>query len=128
MGVASLSSESVPTRTLTPQEPLVETLRVALSKDVILVLTNPRDKTFLVTWLVKEWAWNVRNNVGSILFLVANQKQVDLWKQFFQRTTGNEFNQLKTLYLYLLMMYRCSSSTINNFVFFYFRPPNLFRE
>ena len=97
MGVASLSSESVPTRTLTPQEPLVETLRVALSKDVILVLTNPRDKTFLVTWLVKEWAWNVRNNVGSILFLVANQKQVDLWKQFFQRTTGNEFTRKSML-------------------------------
>ena len=95
MGVASLSSESVPTRTLTPQEPLVETLRVALSKDVILVLTNPRDKTFLVTWLVKEWAWNVRNNVGSILFLVANQKQVDLWKQFFseQQVISSPENQ-----------------------------------
>ena len=88
MGVASLSSESVPTRTLTPQEPLVETLRVALSKDVILVLTNPKDKTFLVTWLIKEWAWNVRNKVGSILFLVANQKQVDLWKQFFLLNCG----------------------------------------
>ena len=91
MGVASLSSESVPTRTLTPQEPLVETLRVALAKDVILVLTNPKDKTFLVTWLIKEWAWSVRNKVGSIVFLVANQNQVELWKQFFQRTTGNEF-------------------------------------
>ena len=99
MGVASLSSESVPTRTLTPQEPLVETLRVALSKDVILVLTNPKDKTFLVTWLIKEWAWNVRNKVGSILFLVANQKQVDLWKQFFQRTTGNDL-----IYLWIFLV------------------------
>ena len=88
MGVASLSSEAVPTRTLTPQEPLVETLRVALSKNVILVLTNPKDKTFVVTWLIKEWAWNVRNKVGSIVFLVANQKQVELWQQFFRRTTG----------------------------------------
>ena len=90
MGVASLSSEAVPTRTLTPQEPLVETLRVALAKDVILVLTNPKDKTFLVTWLIKEWAWNIRNKVGSIIFLVANQKQVHLWTQFFLRTTGNQ--------------------------------------
>lgn len=88
MGVASLSSEAVPTRTLTPQEPLVETLRVALSRDVTLVLTNPRDKTFLVTWLIKEWAWNVRNKVGSIVFLVANEQQVELWQHFFQRTTG----------------------------------------
>ena len=97
MGVASLSSEAVPTRTLTPQEPLVETLRVALSKDAILVLTNPKDKTFLVTWLVKEWAWNIRNRVGSIIFLVANPKQVDLWTQFFRRTTGNQTMDLERL-------------------------------
>ena len=88
MGVASLSAESVPTRTLTPQEPLVETLRVALSKDVILVLTQPRDKTFIVTWLVKEWAWNVRRNIGSILFLVSSDEQANLWNKYFQRTTG----------------------------------------
>ena len=90
MGIASLSSDAVPTKTLTPQEPLVETLRVALAKDVILVLTNPKDKTFLVTWLIKEWAWNIREKVGSIVFLVANEKQVELWKDFFRRTTGND--------------------------------------
>ena len=90
MGIASLSSDAVPTKTLTPQEPLVETLRVALAKDVILVLTNPKDKTFLVTWLIKEWAWNIREKVGSIVFLVANKKQVELWKDFFRRTTGND--------------------------------------
>lgn len=90
MGVASLSSEAVPSRTLTPQEPLVETLRVALSTDVILVLTQPRDKTFIVTWLVKEWAWNVRNQIGSIVFLVADEEQVDLWRNFFHRTTGEK--------------------------------------
>ena len=90
MGIASLSSDAVPTKTLTPQEPLVETLRVALAKDVILVLTNPKDKTFLVTWLIKEWSWNIREKVGSIVFLVANEKQVELWKDFFRRTTGND--------------------------------------
>ena len=90
MGIASLSSDAVPTKTLTPQEPLVETLRVALAKDVILVLTNPKDKTFLVTWLIKEWSWNIREKVGSIVFLVANEKQVELWNDFFRRTTGND--------------------------------------
>jgi len=47
MGLASLASDSVPTTTFTPQEPLVELLRVSLSKDVALVMSSPGSKPTL---------------------------------------------------------------------------------
>ena len=40
MGLASLSLEAVPSSTLTPQEPLVESLRIALQRNTALILNN----------------------------------------------------------------------------------------
>ena len=83
MGLASLSYDAVPSQTLTPQEPLVESLRIALSSNATFVLTQPQDKTFLVTWVVKEYARHVRNQTGSVLIVVADHAQALLWSQFF---------------------------------------------
>jgi hypothetical protein len=47
MVFASLPSDSVPTSTFTPQEPLVELLRVSLSKDAVLVMAAPQVTIFL---------------------------------------------------------------------------------
>jgi hypothetical protein len=44
MGIASLTSDSVPATTFTPQEPLVEVLRVSLAKDAVLVMAAPQVK------------------------------------------------------------------------------------
>jgi len=41
MGLASLAADAVPTKAFTPHDPLVELLRVALSKDVIFIMSNP---------------------------------------------------------------------------------------
>jgi hypothetical protein len=40
MGIASLASDSVPNITFTPQEPLVELLKVSLAKDAVLVMAS----------------------------------------------------------------------------------------
>ena len=40
MGLVSLASDSVPSTTFTPQEPLVELLRVSLSEDAVLVMAS----------------------------------------------------------------------------------------
>ena len=88
MGLASLSSEAVPSQVFTPQDPLVESLRIALSRNCTFVLSKPLDKTFLFTWIVKEYARHVKNGTGSIVIFVANADQADLWSKFFHRTTN----------------------------------------
>ena len=77
MGLASLSLEAVPSSTLTPQEPLVESLRIALQRNTALILNNsPLDKTFLVPLLVKEYVHHLRQNSGSVFVLVGTSTQV----------------------------------------------------
>lgn len=46
MGIASLASDSMPTSTFTPQEPLVELLRVSLAQDAVLVMASPQVRIF----------------------------------------------------------------------------------
>ena len=87
MGIASISIDSVPSASFTPQEPLVELLRVCLSKNSTPFLTDSHDKPFLVTWLVKEWTRNARKN-EIILLLVSSQEKRDLWEKFLTRLTN----------------------------------------
>ncbi len=89
MGLASISVDSVPSRSFTPQESLVELLRVCISKNCLPFLAEPSDKTFLITWLVKEWSWKVRHNRDSrILFVVPTEEKVSLWDTFLSRLTN----------------------------------------
>ena len=86
MGVASISIDSVPSASFTPQEPLVELLRICLSKSSTPFLTESNEKHFLVTWLIKEWSKNLSSN-KFILLIVASQEKVVLWSKFLSRLT-----------------------------------------
>lgn len=85
MGVASISVDSVPTRTFTPQEPLVELLRICLEKNTVPFLAESHDKPFLVTWLVKEWARKLEHS--RILIIVPSDEKAKLWSKFLSRLT-----------------------------------------
>ncbi len=49
MGIASLASDSVPNITFTPQEPLVELLKVSLAKDAVLVMASAQVNLLVIT-------------------------------------------------------------------------------
>ena len=75
MGLASLSLDAVPSSSLTPQEPLVESLRVALQQDTTLVLNNsPQDKTFLFTLLVKVRCHSFRHYLFLVIRLHSSKE------------------------------------------------------
>ena len=96
MGVASISIDSVPSASFTPQEPLVELLRVCLSKNVSPFLAEPCEKHFLVTWLIKEWAKNL-TRAKLILLVVASGEKVTLWRKFLSRLTFMDLEKNKNL-------------------------------
>ena len=96
MGVASISIDSVPSASFTPQEPLVELLRVCLSKNVSPFLAEPYEKHFLVTWLIKEWAKNL-TRAKLILLVVASDEKVTLWRKFLARLTFMDLEKNKNL-------------------------------
>ena len=72
------SWDSVPHGTLTPQEPLVEALGVASDQNVILVMNQEWEKSFLIPMMLKEFDLSE----GFGLLLLSNSEQVRLWKQF----------------------------------------------
>ena len=96
MGVASISIDSVPSASFTPQEPLVELLRICLSKNVSPFLAESNEKHFLVTWLIKEWSKNLSGN-KFILLVVASQEKVTLWSKFLARLTFMDLEGNKNL-------------------------------
>ena len=96
MGVASISIDSVPSASFTPQEPLVELLRICLSKNATPFLTECNEKHFLVTWLIKEWSKNLSSN-KFILLVVASQEKVTLWSKFLSRLTFMDLEGNKNL-------------------------------
>lgn len=89
MGVASISIDSVPSTSFTPQESLVELLRICLNKNVAPFLAEANDKPFLVTWLIKEWCRNLTSQNEIILFVVDSEEKVSLWNKFLDRMTCN---------------------------------------
>ena len=96
MGVASISIDSVPSASFTPQESLVELLRICLSKNVSPFLADPKEKHFLVTWLIKEWTKNLVNN-EVIVLLVASEEKTTLWSKFLGRLTFLDLENDKNL-------------------------------
>jgi hypothetical protein len=96
MGVSSISIDSVPSASFTPQESLVELLRICLSKNASPFLTEPNEKHFLVTWLIKEWAKNLTSN-EFILLIVASEEKAVLWRKFLARLTFLDLENDKNL-------------------------------
>ena len=76
--------DAVPWDTFTPQEHLVELLRVLLERDAILALLEPQEKTFITLMLMREFS---RTN-KKILLILPQDKQIPLWKQFLQRMSN----------------------------------------
>lgn len=87
MGITSISIDSVPSASFTPQEPLVELLRICLSKSTLPFLAEANDKPFLITWLIKEWVRNAKEN-QIILLVVGSHEKEDLWQNFLFRLTS----------------------------------------
>lgn len=98
MGVSSVNVDSVPAGSFTPQEPLVELLRVCLAKNCTPFLSEANEKPFLVTWLVKEWSkkWK-ENETGSILLLVPTAEKVTLWQKFLKSLTCVHIRKLDNI-------------------------------
>ena len=96
MGVASVNVDSVPAGSFTPQEPLVELLRVCLAKNCTPFLSEACEKPFLVTWLVKEWSKKWNEEKGSILLLVPTTEKVTLWQNFIKSLTCVPIKKLNT--------------------------------
>ena len=86
MGIASINVDSVPAGSFTPQEPLVELLRVCLEKNCSPFLSEAGEKPFLVIWLIKEWAKKSWEK-GCMLFLVPSLEKASLWEGFVSALT-----------------------------------------
>ena len=86
MGIASINVDSVPAGSFTPQEPLVELLRVCLEKDCSPFLSEAGEKPFLVIWLIKEWAKKCWEK-GCMLLLVPTLDKTSLWEDFISALT-----------------------------------------
>ena len=88
MGVTSVNVDSVPAGSFTPQEPLVELLRVCLEKNCSPFLSEASEKPFLVTWLIKEWSKKCHSQKKSkVLLLVPTEQKASLWQNFIKSLT-----------------------------------------
>ena len=85
MGITSISVDSVPSKAFTPQDHLVELLRICLEKNTIPFLSEDFEKPFLITWLIKERSKFAKDS--SILILVENEKKVFLWSKYISSLT-----------------------------------------
>ena len=85
MGITSISVDSVPSKAFTPQDHLVELLRICLEKNTIPFLSEDFEKPFLITWLIKERSKFTKDS--SILILVENEKKVSLWSKYISSLT-----------------------------------------
>ncbi len=88
MGVPSISIDSVPLNSFTPQEPLVELLRICLGSNVTPFLSEAAEKPFLVTWLMKEWCKVLQSDNESIVLVVDSAVKVELWRKYLGRLTS----------------------------------------
>ena len=85
MGITSISVDSVPSKAFTPQDHLVELLRICLEKDCSPFLSEDCEKPFLVTWLVKERSKFSKD--ANILIIVENELKAKLWSKYLQSLT-----------------------------------------
>ena len=87
MGITSISVDSVPSKTFTPQDHLVELLRICLEKDCTPFLSEGCEKPFLVTWLIKERSKFCAKDKANILIIVENEIKAKLWSKYLHSLT-----------------------------------------
>ena len=81
----NISMELFPFSSFTPQDPMVEALKVAMEKDVIFVMLSPTEKSFIVLKLLSEKIAEIKANKGQAIFLVAKEEQAVLWSEFLNQ-------------------------------------------
>ena len=81
----TISVDSVPQGTFTPQDNLVENLRVCLEKNCSPFLSDDADKPFLITWLIKERTKLAKDSFVAII--VENDAKAQLFSSYLHKLT-----------------------------------------
>ena len=81
----TISVDSVPPGTFTPQENLVENLRICLERNCSPFLSDDADKPFLITWLIKERTKLAKDSF--VVIIVENDAKAKLFSSYLQKLT-----------------------------------------
>ena len=113
MSLGSGFLENIPHFTFTPTEHQVECVKVSQAGDkagspslpsccqvagdrnLTFVLTETREKSFLVLMLVREASQCIRNGAGKAALLLQDSGQVSLWTSFLTRMTDLKVSGLE---------------------------------